>query len=122
MRSASEMFTSGATRGGGTCASTTASCGSTVSRDWQHGQVSSIAGAGSVFLAMRVLYASESLAEIGRVGSETEGRRQKAVSRRQNTAEERLTCAVRHGGLGSCVTAMMSHRCRGGLRCFVPGV
>ena len=49
------MSTSGAALTGGVCVSTTASSVSTVSFDWQHGQVTSIGGAG--FLAMPPLYA-----------------------------------------------------------------
>src|SRR5580692_11027801 len=45
MRAASLISTSGAALGGATCESTTESSGSTVSFDWQHGQVTSIGGA-----------------------------------------------------------------------------
>src|SRR5258707_9901236 len=44
MRAASLISTSGAALGGATCESTTESSGSTVSLDWQHGQVTSIGG------------------------------------------------------------------------------
>src|SRR5580765_35135 len=54
MRAASLISTSGAAFGGDTCESTTESAGSTVSFDWQHGQITSIGGVG--FLAMSLFY------------------------------------------------------------------
>src|SRR6202043_1629270 len=54
-RAASLISTSGAALGGATCESTTESPGSTVSLDWQHGQVTSMGGAD--FFAMLLFYA-----------------------------------------------------------------
>src|SRR5437879_3239913 len=54
MRAASLMSTSGAAFGGATCESTTESSGSTVSFDWQHGQVTSIGA--TDFFGMPLFY------------------------------------------------------------------
>src|SRR5260370_19542233 len=55
MRALSVMSRSGAVLGGASCESTTESCVSTVSFEWQHGQVTSIGGA--AFFAIPVFYA-----------------------------------------------------------------
>src|SRR5689334_20603355 len=55
IRAASLISTSGTAFGGDTCERTTASSGSTVSLDWQHGQSTSMGGVG--FLAMPLFYA-----------------------------------------------------------------
>src|SRR5258708_20876004 len=59
MRAASLISTSGAAFGGDTCESTTESSGSTVSFDWQHGQITSIGGVD--FFAMPLFYARNDL-------------------------------------------------------------
>jgi len=63
MRAASLISTSGAAFAGATCESTTESSGSTVSFDWQHGQVTSIGGAD--FFAMPLFYARNGSDEHG---------------------------------------------------------
>src|ERR1700730_9996800 len=63
MRAASLISTSGAALGGATYESTTESSGSTVSFDWQHGQVTSIGGAD--FFAMQLFYDRNGLHERG---------------------------------------------------------
>src|ERR1700736_579001 len=91
MRAASLISTSGAALGGATCESTTESSGSTVSLDWQHGQITSIGGVG--FFAMPLFYVKNGLKEY---------------------ACPRVTP---NGVLRS---SPYSHRFRGGLRCAVP--
>src|SRR5258706_2624266 len=59
IRAASLISTSGAAFGGDTCESTTESSGSTVSFDWQHGQITSIGGLG--FFAMTLIYVKKGL-------------------------------------------------------------
>src|SRR5260221_1073491 len=61
IRAASLISTSGAAFGGDTCESTTESSGSTVSFDWQHGQITSIGGVG--FFAMPLFYVKNGLKE-----------------------------------------------------------
>src|SRR5438045_972235 len=82
MRAASEMSTSGTTRGGGVCERTTASCVSTVSLEWQQGHATSIASPD--FFTMLVFYAS---------GSETGSRLS------VNSASIAKSCYVLHYGL-----------------------